>query len=68
MFLKFKKFGICFLRLILYIQILMYRNLDFHVKSVAAIGVLLVSALMLFFFRQKIVAIFGRKKKLKVTP
>ena len=56
----------CFLRLILYIQVLMYRNLDFHVKSVAAIGVLLVSNLMLFFFRQKIVAIFG--KKIAVTP
>ena len=64
MFLNFKKFGICFLRLILYIQILMYRNLDFHAKSVAAIGVFLVSALMfLSFFRQKIVAIFGRKKE-----
>ena len=64
MFLNFKKFGICFLRLILYIQILMYRNLDFHAKSVAAIGVFLVSALMfLSFFRQKIVAMFGRKKE-----
>ena len=30
------------------IQVSMYQNLDFHVKSVAAIGVLLVSALMFF--------------------
>ena len=41
------KFSICFLRLIMYIQILMYQSLDFHFKSVAALGVLLVSALML---------------------
>ena len=50
MFLNFKKFSICFLKLLLYIQILMYRNLDFDVKSVTAIGVLLVSALMLLTF------------------
>ena len=55
--------SICFLRLILYIQILMYRNIDFFVKSVTVVGVLLVSALMLLFYcRQEIVAIFGRKK------
>ena len=54
--------SICFLRLILYIQILMYRNIDFFVKSVTVVGVLLVSALMLLlYFRQEIVAIFGRK-------
>ena len=60
--LKFHMFSICFLRLILYIKILMCRNLDFFVQSVSVVSVLSVFALMLFFFRQKIVAIFGRKK------
>ena len=50
MFLNFQNFSICFLRLILYIQILMYRNLEFLVESVAVVVVLLVSALMLFFW------------------
>ena len=41
----------------------MYRNLDFLVKSATVVGVLLPFALMfLFFFCQKIVAAFGRKK------
>ena len=39
----------------------MYRNLDFLVKSSTVVGVLLVSALMLYFFLKKIVAVFGRK-------
>ena len=52
----------------LYIQILMYRNLDFLVKALSVVGALFVSALMsLFVFRQKIVAIF-RPKKIIITP
>ena len=62
MFLNFKNFSICFLRLILYIQILMYRNLDFLVKTATVACVLLVSAVMSF-FRQKIIANIGRRKK-----
>ena len=62
MVLNFKKFSIFFLRLILYIQVLMYRNLDFHVMSEAAIGVLLVSALMLFFFSSKNSSYIWKKK------
>ena len=38
----FLNFSICFLRLILCIQILMYRNFGFLLKSVVVIGVLLV--------------------------
>ena len=62
MVLNIKKFSIFFLRLILYIQVLMYRNLDFHVMSEAAIGVLLVSALMLFFFSSKNSSYIWKKK------
>ena len=64
MFLNFQNFNIHFLRLILYIQILMYRNLDFLVKLATIDGVLLVSASMLlfFFFSSKKPAIFRRKK------
>ena len=52
----------------LYIQILMYRNLDFLVKALSVVGALFVSALMsLFVIRQKIVAIF-RPKKIIITP
>ena len=50
MFLNFQNFNIHFLRLILYIQILMYRNLDFLVRLATIDGVLLVSASMLLFF------------------
>ena len=56
-----KNFSICFLRLILHIQILMYRNLDFLVKSATVVGVLLVSASMLFFLSEKIVAVLDEK-------
>ena len=45
-----------------YIQILMYRNLDFLVKSASVAVVLLVSVLMFSFLCPKIVAIFGWKK------
>ena len=45
-----------------YIQILMYRNLDFLVKSASVAVVLLVSVLMFLLLRPKIVAIFGWKK------
>ena len=57
------KFSICFLRLILCIQILMYQSLDFHFKSVAAVGVLLVSALMLLFFFVKNSSYIWKKQK-----
>ena len=50
MFLNFQKFSICFLGLIVYIQILIYRNFDFLDKSVTIVGILLVSTLMLFFY------------------
>ena len=47
----------------LYIQILMYRNLDFLVKALSVVDVLFVSALLsLLIFRQKIIAIFRPKK------
>ena len=53
---------------LLYIQILMYRNLDFLVKGLSVVDVLFVSALLsLLIFRQKIVAIF-RPKKIIITP
>ena len=42
----------------------MYRNLHFLVESATKVEVLYVSTLMLLFlFRQKVVAIFRRKKK-----
>ena len=48
---------------LLYIQILMYRNLDFLVKALSVVGALFVSALMsLFVFRQKIVAFLDQKR------
>ena len=47
MFLSFQNLNVCFLRLVLYIQILMYRNLDFLVKM-APVGVLLVSQFVIF--------------------
>ena len=48
---------------LLYIQILIYRNLDFLVKALTVVGVLFNSALMsLFISRQKIVAIFKPKE------
>ena len=50
MFLNFQKFSICFVGLILYIQILIYRNFDILDKSVTIVGILLVSTLMLFFY------------------
>ena len=44
----------------------MYRNLHFLVESATKVEVLYVSTLMLLFlFRQKVVAIFRRKKKKK---
>ena len=49
----------------------MYRNLHFLVESATKVEVLYVSTLMLLFlFRQKVVAIFRRKKiKIKkITP
>ena len=49
MFLNFQTFRICFLKLIQYIQILIYQNLDFLVKSPTVVGVLLVSTLMSLF-------------------
>ena len=49
---KFSKHQHIFLRLILYIQILMYRNLHFLVKSVTVVCLFLVYAL-LFSFSQK---------------
>ena len=46
----------------------MYRNLHFLVESATKVEVLYVSTLMLLFlFRQKVVAIFRRKKKI-ITP
>ena len=48
---------------LLYIQILMYGNLDFLVKALSVVGVLYVSVLMsLFIFRQKIIAISRPKR------
>ena len=48
--------------------ILMYQNLDFLVKSATVVDVLLFSALMLlFFFRQKIVAVLGQNKNNKAS-
>ena len=61
---KFSNFSKCFLKLTLYIEISMYRNLDFLVKSATVVGVFLVSVLMfLCFIILKVIAISGRKKK-----
>ena len=46
MFLSFQTFSICFLRLIQNIQIGMYRNLDFLVKSKTVADLSFVSALI----------------------
>ena len=53
MFLNFQNFSLCFLKLILYIQTLIHRNLDFLVKSAIVVGVLVVSTLMLQTFLSK---------------
>ena len=66
LFLNFKNVIVCFLRLILYIQILIYQNLDFLVKSAVVAGILLVSALMLF-FSSKNSSFFWTTKKKTVT-
>ena len=62
MFLNCQNISICFLRLILNIQISIYRNIDFLIKSAIIVGVLLGSALFIYLFFRREVAIIFRQK------
>ena len=67
MFLNLHNFSICFHRLLLHIQVLMYRNRNLLDESITIVGVLVVAALMLFvyvfFYVQKYQLFLDKKKK-----